>query len=157
MSAGVLEVIMPVDQQMNAAGALIGNISIMGGGVVLFMGLLVIVVAVRQRIGAKKTRVLLDFVETAASGDLSHSVDMNGTDEYAQIGEALNRWNQRLESAATDLNNQVDSLRRSYDELRESGRSMDSFATRSYADMQMLTQSAEQVSSNTESSLWSND
>ena len=129
----------------------VGTVGVVGSGVVLVLILALLAVVTLLRDRARKARSVLKFVEAAAAGNLSRSLVVNGSDEFARISSALNSWKATLEAAAASMTDHAHSLRESSVELHESGRSMDAFATRSYTEMQLLAQSAKGVSANTES------
>ena len=107
---GVLEIETPIDDQLVAGARLSGTILglVAGGGVVLLLGLSLIY---RRSIGRPLEEVVAALDQVAdGDGDLTRRLPAHGSHEIARIGEAFNRFADRLSRTLVEVRGLTEEL-----------------------------------------------
>ena len=101
---GVLEVAVPIDQQLAGARQVSNRLLMIMAITVVIISITMFVVY-RWAIGSKLEQVV-DALEDIAQGegDLTHRLDERGSHEVSRIGAAFNRFQEKIQSIVGDIN-----------------------------------------------------
>ena len=135
---GVLEVSVPIEEQLGQAAGMAWTVSLGNMGLIgaIVLGLFLLFRRTRQRVN-----IASQVVDALAAGDLTQHVDMDDSDEIGSLVGALNQGVHGMNDALCNVQVCSDRLSIASNEIMNSSRELADNATRSAASIQQVSAS----------------